>query len=342
MCIGVKVSQGADGHPRGITMKSVRTGKFTRFVLHTLLSASTLALAEAPFVGTQASGYYRLRLGDYEITALHDGNGEISSSLMQGDAAEVKELLESSYGSESYQGTGAGFLINTGKKLILIDSGTGEAFGSPEHHLVENLEAAGYRPGQIDLILLTHLHYGHIGGIATKDGKRVFPNAEVRMAQAESDFWLSQAVAAGAPKGLQIYFQFAREAAAPYIAAHAWSPFVGTDELAPGIIPVTLPGHTPGHSGYQVTSKGKTMLFWGDIVHVEPIQMSHPEISIAYDMDQEVAIKTRKALFAALATSKTAVAGPHMPWPAIGYVRKDGKGYKWVPMIFTVHTGSVE
>jgi glyoxylase-like metal-dependent hydrolase (beta-lactamase superfamily II) len=316
--------------------------KSARFVLLALFSASAFALAQAPFVGTQAPGYYRSRLGDYEITALHDGNDEISASLMQGDAAEIKNLLQGSYGSGSYEDTDAGFLVNTGKKLILIDSGTGGAFESPEHHLVENLEAAGYKPSQVGLILLTHLHYDHIGGIVTKDGKRVFPNAEVRMAQAESDFWLSEKIAAGAPKEAQVYFQFAREAAAPYIAAHRWSPFVGTDEVAPGIIPVPLIGHTPGHSAYQVTSTGKTILFCGDIVHVEPIQMSHPEISIAYDGDAAAAIKTREALFATLATSKTAVAGPHLPWPAVGYVRKDGDGYKWVPIISTVYVVSVE
>jgi glyoxylase-like metal-dependent hydrolase (beta-lactamase superfamily II) len=135
---------------------------------------------------------------------------------MQGNADVIRTLLEGSYGSDSYQGTDAGFLVNTGKKLILIDSGTGGVYGGPEHHLVEDLEAAGYKPSQVDLILLTHLHYDHIGGITTKDGKQVFPSAEVQMAQEESDFWLSEKIADQAPKELQIYFRLVREAAAPY------------------------------------------------------------------------------------------------------------------------------
>jgi glyoxylase-like metal-dependent hydrolase (beta-lactamase superfamily II) len=311
-------------------------------LLIALVSFASYGLSQAQFVEKQAPGYYRFTLGAYEITALHDGNGPIDANLMLGDRAEMKDLFQDSLGSTTYQGSDAGFLVNTGKKLILIDAGTGGVFGDPEHHLVENLKASGYEPSQVDLILLTHLHYDHVGGITTKDGKRVFPNAEVRMAKTESDFWLSEKNATAASKNTQVYFRLVRAAAAPYIAAHKWLPFIGTNELAYGIVPVSLTGHTPGHVGYEVSSRGKTMLFWGDIVHVEPVQMSHPEISIAYDMDAPAAIRTRDAILTKLSSGRTAVAGPHMPWPAIGYVHKDGNGYKWVPVISTVRISSIQ
>jgi glyoxylase-like metal-dependent hydrolase (beta-lactamase superfamily II) len=311
-------------------------------LLVALISFASYGLPQAPFVHRQVPGYYRFMLGAYEITALHDGNGPIDAKLMQGDRAAIKDLLKGALDSNIYEGSDAGFLVNTGKRLILIDAGTGGVFGDPEHHLVENLKASGYEPTQVDLILLTHLHYDHVGGITTKDGKRVFPNAEVRMAKTESDFWLSEKNATAASKNTQVYFRLVSEAAAPYIAAHKWLPFIGTNELAYGIVPVSLTGHTPGHVGYEVSSRGKTMLFWGDIVHVEPVQMSHPEISISYDMDAPAAIRTRDALLTKLSSGRTAVAGPHMPWPAIGYVHKDGNGYKWVPVISTVRISSIQ
>jgi glyoxylase-like metal-dependent hydrolase (beta-lactamase superfamily II) len=339
MFMNIHISLAIAGLRRHLKIAGATRSFYFMFLLS--LSFASSGLAQVRFVYKQAPGYYRFTLGTYEITALHDGNGPIDASLMQGDKTEIKCLLQGSFGSNSYEGSDAGFLINTGKKLILIDSGTGGVLGGPEHQLVENLKASGYEPSQVDLILLTHMHYDHLGGITTKDGRRVFPNAEVRMAKAESDFWLSKRNGAAASNELQTYFRIAHEAAAPYIAAHKWTPFVGIDELGYGIIPVPLTGHTPGHFGYQVTSGGKTILFWGDTVNVEPIQMSRPGISIAYDMDPTAASKTREALFAKLANSGTAVAGPHMPWPSIGYVRKDGNGYKWLPAISTVGISSI-
>ena len=200
--------------------------------------------------------------------------------------------------------------------------------------LVANLRASGYSPDQVDVVLITHLHADHVGGIYGADGSRVFRNAEIRMAKADSDFWLSTDIASKAPPDAQVFFQVARDAAAPYVAAGKWRPFEGTDPIVPGVRPYPIVGHTPGHMGYEVTSKGQSLLVWGDVVHIMAVQMARPGVGIEFDIDGPTAIKAREKLFAKLSASKTLVAGAHMPFPSLGYLRREGSGYAWVPVVF--------
>ncbi len=270
------------------------------------------------------------------MTSLYDGGGEIDSRLLHAEPTEIQALMREQLEDAAHiPGSLSGFLVNTGSKLILVDAGTGGHWGGPSlGGLVANLRLAGYRPEQVDLVLLTHLHADHVGGIYSSTGERVFPNAEVLVSKADSDFWLSPEVAKQAPKEAQIFFQIAKEAAAPYIAAHKWHPFAGTDELAPGVRPVPIAGHTPGHTGYEFTSKGQTLLVWGDVVHVVAVQMPHPEVSIAYDADGPTAVKSRQELFEKLAANGDWIAGEHMPYPALGRMRKGSTGYIWVPVVY--------
>ncbi|MNL29122.1 N-acyl homoserine lactonase [compost metagenome] len=200
---------------------------------------------------------------------------------------------------------------------------------------MQNLKASGYKPEQVDLVLVTHLHADHVGGIYKK-GKRVFPNATVMMKKADADFWLSKEITAKAPEEAKIFFKVAQDAAAPYIAAGKWKPYEGMDEIVPGIAPYAIPGHTPGHTGYMISSKGQSLLVWGDTAHVLAVQMPHPEIGIAFDSDGATAIKTREDLLVKLAADKTMIAAAHMPFPGLGRVRKadTGAGYDWVPATF--------
>ena len=200
--------------------------------------------------------------------------------------------------------------------------------------LVANLRASGYSPDQVDVVLITHLHADHVGGIYGADGSRVFRNAEIRMAKADSDFWLSTDIASKAPPEAQVFFKIARDAAAPYVAAGKWRPFEGTDPIVPGVRPYPIVGHTPGHMGYEVTSKGQSLLVWGDVVHIMAVQLARPSVGIEFDIDGPTAIKAREALFAKLSASKTLVAGAHMPFPSLGYLRREGSGYAWVPVVF--------
>jgi glyoxylase-like metal-dependent hydrolase (beta-lactamase superfamily II) len=299
-------------------------------------SAPTSGQTAAPTSARQVPGYYRTKVGDFDFVALHDANLLVESTLLHGDPVDIAALLRRGFADpKAYNCSGSSFLVKTGDKLVLIDAGTGGA--------VESLKAAGYQPEQIDVVLLTHMHPDHVAGLTAKDGTtRVFPNAVARMTRSESDFWLSESNERAAPQGAQQYFQAARRAAAPYVAADRWQPFDGTAEILPGIAPQPEPGHTPGHTGYHITSHGKQLLVAGDILHVEPVQLPRPSVSIAFDSDSAVAVKTRESIFAKHAASGEAIAGPHFPWPAIGHIRKEGEGYAWVPVIFTADVTPID
>jgi glyoxylase-like metal-dependent hydrolase (beta-lactamase superfamily II) len=294
------------------------------------------ALAAAPKAGSQVSGFFRTQIGDFEVTSLTDGAFAMPPGLMKADQDQVMQLIAHDFPSDppKFDASVAGFLVNTGRQLILVDTGFGHFGDNPgTGKLASNLRAAGYRPEQVDLVLLTHLHLDHIGGLLTKDGKRAFPNAVVRMAQAESDFWLSRQQADASPKQMQFLFRDAREAAAPYQAAGRWKPFTGTDELAPGVRPYPLVGHTPGHSGYEFSSKGERLLAWGDTLHMAPVQFPHPEIGIAFDRDSDQAIEQREKLFDSLADDRTVVvAAAHVGFPSLGRLLRQDSGYAWVPV----------
>lgn len=295
------------------------------------------AQAAAPMHPQQVPGYYRMMLGAFEVTALLDGASGIDSAWMQGNPAEIQSDLVRALVKDPKDVAGAvvGFLVNTGSKLALIDAGAGGHWGGPAlGRLVSNLKAAGYRPDQVDLVLITHLHADHVGGIYDAKGNRVFKNAQIVMKKADSDFWLSKEVAAKAPEGAQVFFTVARDAAKPYLAAGKWKPFEGTPEIVPGIRPKEIAGHTPGHVGYEVESQGQKLLVWGDVVHMAAVQMPHPEVGIVFDIDGPAAIKSRAALFAELAKEKTLVGGAHMPFPSLGRLRKEEKGYTWLPITF--------
>ncbi|ACZ76301.1 MULTISPECIES: MBL fold metallo-hydrolase [Dickeya] len=322
--------------------------KFSTISSRTLLAVSlafagTLvavapAQAAAPMQHKQVAGFYRTMIGDYEVTALYDGGGSIDSSLLHGDPALIQSLLARSFQNDpkKVSATVQGYLVNTGSRLVLIDTGSGGHWGGPTlGKLVQNLKASGYQPEQVDLVLLTHLHADHTGGIY-KDGKRVFPNATVMMKKADADFWLSKDIMAKAPEDAKVFFTVAQDAAAPYIAAGKWKPYEGMDEIVPGIAPYAIPGHTPGHTGYMISSKGQSLLVWGDVAHVGAVQMPHPEVSIAFDSDSASAVKTREALLVKLAADKTMIAAAHMPFPGLGRLRQadTGVGYDWVPATF--------
>jgi len=215
------------------------------------------------------------------------------------------------------------------------DAGAGSWWGGGAFgRLARSLRSAGYTPYDVNIVLITHLHSDHVGGLTTEDGKRVFPHADVYVAKAESDFWLSPDIAAKAPKDAQPFFQSAQAIAAPYIKAGNWRTFSGSEPIVDGMELVPLSGHTPGHTGYEFSSKGQKVLFWGDIVHALRVQLQRPEVTAMFDIDQTAAA-TRHQLLTRLAREDVLIAGPHMNCPALGRLHKEGSGYSWAPVVFT-------
>jgi glyoxylase-like metal-dependent hydrolase (beta-lactamase superfamily II) len=312
-----------------------------------LFSAALLALlagvlaqpapAAAPQHHVQAPGFYRMKVGDLEVTALLDGNAAFDLHWLTAKKATMDRVEKALHEDPHLLDTGdTGFLVNTGRQLILVDAGAGMWFGGGAlGRLVDSLRGAGYAPEQVDRVLVTHLHSDHVGGLTTQDGKRVFPNADVFVSKAESDFWLSPEIAAKAAKDVQPFFQSAQAIAAPYIKAGKWHTFRDSDVLDDGIKIISLHGHTPGHTGYEFSSKAKTILFWGDIIHQQLAQLSHPDITVVFDIDHAAAAATRNQLLPTLASEGAVIAGPHMPFPGIGRLRKEANGYVWAPVIFT-------
>jgi glyoxylase-like metal-dependent hydrolase (beta-lactamase superfamily II) len=302
------------------------------------LCALTPSFAAAPAARTQAPGYYRMRLGDFEVTALNDGVVPFPAARVLTDVtpAEVNADLARVYLTDPVETSFNAFLINTGARLILIDTGNGTLRGPITGHLSENLRAAGYQPEQIDDVYITHMHGDHIGGLISGSG-RAFPNAMVHAAKSEADYWLSQVNMAAASHEAKVNFQHAMDALAPYIAAGKFRDFEGDAELTPGIHALSAYGHTPGHTVYVVDSGGQRLLVWGDLIHIGAVQFEDPSATVIADLDPKAAATQRKRVLETAATGGYWVAGAHLSFPGIGHVRaEDGRRYRWIPVNYTI------
>jgi glyoxylase-like metal-dependent hydrolase (beta-lactamase superfamily II) len=251
--------------------------------------------------------------------------------LTQTTPEQVKKALAANYISMPYEMNFNAFLINTGDKLVLIDTGAGALFGPNLGKMVDALKASGYTPEQVDEIYITHMHPDHIGGLAA-NGKAVFPNAIVRADKREGDFWLSQANLDKAGKDDKGFFQGAQAALKPYVDSGRYKPFDGAAELSPGIKAMPLPGHTPGHAGYMIESEGQKLLAWGDVIHVGAVQFAQPTVTIHFDGDSKSAEAARLKLLADAAKQGYWIAGAHLSFPGVGHVRATGNNsYSWIP-----------
>lgn len=305
-------------------------------LLAALLAASGFAAAEAPQQTTQVPGYYRMMLGNFEVTALYDGAIDLDEKLLKKiDKHNLQRLLARQFlkGPKVQTAVNA-YLINTGKQLVLVDAGAAKLFGPGLGNIVDNLKAAGYTPEQVDVVLVTHLHGDHVNGLVTADGQRAFANAEVWSTKADNDFWLNEEIAAMAPKDSQAFFKMSRDAAAPYLSAGKWKTYDSERELIAGIRSVDTHGHTPGHASYLLASGDQKLMILGDLVHNHAVQFARPDVAIEFDNDPKQAIAARKRVFAKAAREKLMIAGMHLPFPGIGHIRQAKEGYAWVPAEF--------
>lgn len=296
------------------------------------------AHAEPPVQAkAQVSGFYRLSVGELEVTALYDGNVLLpQETLYDIKAKDIQSLMASLFQNPAGEMQTAvnAYLIHSGTHLVLVDAGAAQCYGPTVGRIQENLAAAGYKAADIDTVLLTHLHADHACGLLNPAGKPAFPNATVWASQEDAAYWLDEASEAQAPADKQFVFKLARAAIAPYDAAGKFKTWRVGDNLLPGLTIAPSPGHTPGHSGYLFTSKGENLLVWGDIIHNHAVQFPHPEVSFEFDSDRKQAVATRKKVLANAARNRLIVAGAHLPFPGVGHVRAEKQGYRWVPVEF--------
>lgn len=300
-----------------------------------LTLCSTFAAAQPPAQQkTQVPGYFRLAVGDYEVTALFDGYNDLSPKLLKGLKPEQIRALLARHAIETpgVQTAFNAFLINTGKNLILIDTGAGQCIGETAGMLSQNIKAAGYQPDQIDTIFLTHLHLDHVCGLVDANKQPVFTNATVYAAKPEADYWLDPTALGRVPEQARAYFKIAQDSTAPYLAAGRFKTFTPGDSPVAEVHTTLESGHTPGSTTYQFTSKGQSIVFIGDLVHNLAVQFDHPEVSISFDENSKNAIASRDAVFTEAAGKKTWIAAAHLPFPGTGHIEALDKRFQWVPV----------
>jgi glyoxylase-like metal-dependent hydrolase (beta-lactamase superfamily II) len=303
--------------------------------LAALALASSAAMAAAPMAKTNAPGFHRFMLGDFEVTAVSDGTVDLPvEQLLQQKADKTHKALAKSFMKTPVETSVTAYVINTGSKLVMVDVGAGGLFGPTVGKLLANLKASGYQPEQIDEIYITHLHGDHVGGLSANNAT-VFPNAIVRADKHDTDFWLSQANMDSAPQDKKGFFQGAMMSMNPYAAAQRLKPFEGNTDLVPGVKAVSSHGHTPGHAHFVVESKGEKLVLIGDMIHVGAVQFDDPSVTIGFDTDSKAAAAQRKTVFDAAAKEGAMVGATHLQFPGLGHLRSAGKGYTWVPVNYT-------
>ena len=306
-----------------------------KIAIAALLALPLLAHAAPPMAGGQAPGWFRMKLGSFEVTALNDGIFKlpVDQLLQTPDAGLVIRRLQEAYLGIPVDTSVNTYLIHTGEKLVMIDTGHAGQGGAPTGLMLAHLKASGYSPEQVDEIYITHFHGDHINGLTDKDGKAVFPNATVRADQRESGFWLGDP--SKAPEGARGGMANAQRVLKPYLDAGRYKPFDGATELVKGVRAVPTYGHTPGHSIYVVQSGANKLVLWGDLMHVAAVQFKNPEVTIQFDSDPKAAAPQRMAQYKDAAAGGYFVGVTHVSFPGIGKLRADGSGYDWIPVNYS-------
>ena len=274
------------------------------------------------------------KLGSFRVTVVRDGmrpSGTPNETFGTNQSAETVGALltENFLPADQFVNSFAPTLIDTGSEVVLFDTGLGE--GGREAgmgRLVEGLKAVGYTPDQVTVVVITHMHGDHIGGL-TEGGAPTFANARYVAGRTEYDFWTSTD-RVGTPaeqghKGVLAKVQ-------PLAEKIAFIEDGG--EVVPGITGINAFGHSPGHMIFRIESDGRAMMLTADTANHFVLSLQRPDWEVRFDMDKAMAAAARKTVFDMIATDKLAFVGYHMPFPAVGYVEKASEGYRFVPMSY--------
>jgi glyoxylase-like metal-dependent hydrolase (beta-lactamase superfamily II) len=277
------------------------------------------------------TGFSRFTLGDFEVTTLLDGlrpgDGPYPAFGENQSAEAVAALMrENLLPSDRFVNGFTPTLINTGTDLILFDTGLGAgARANGMGQLPSRLHASGYEPENVSVVVITHMHGDHIGGLM-EEGAPTFPNARYVMGQAEFDFWAAPERLSGPAEGN------ARAVAANVTPLADRTSFVNDGgEVVSGIRAMAAPGHTPGHMIFTVESAGKRLVLTADTANHYVASLRQPDWHVRFDADKAMGAATRRKVFDMIATDRLPFIGYHMPFPALGYVEKIATGYRYVP-----------
>jgi glyoxylase-like metal-dependent hydrolase (beta-lactamase superfamily II) len=302
--------------------------------------ATSIAGAAVPPAGAQAPGFYRYKVGSFECTSINDGARSFPMPDTFVTNVPKAKALEAAGAAYMPQGmVTVPFnpqLINTGGKLVLIDTGNGVANLEPTKGAVgrtlQNLAAAGIDAKSIDVVLLSHLHPDHTNGIRALDGSMAFPNAEIMVPAVDWAFWTSDANTAKAQSNemMKNYFANVKKTFAGIeskVTKYDWG-----KEIIPGFTSIEAPGHTPGHTAFMIASGNSKILVQSDVTNIPEFFLRNPDWHVAYDVDPELAQKTRHKFYDMASAEKALVVGFHFTFPSMGHVEKDGTKYRLVPI----------
>ena len=308
-----------------------RTGSAMAAAAAVAAAPTGKALAGVPQAGKRNPGFYRLKLGSIEATVISDGTIAFPPSLWTAPLPDVDAALAADDRStEEVVFQLNTMLIDTGNKLVLIDTGTGGKLQDASGALLANLAAAGYRPEQVDVVLFTHAHPDHLWGVADKaTGRLLFPHAEYVGTETERKFWSDPALPGQVPTGMQAMVDTTQQHLK--LISSRFRPIKAGAEIVPGITSLDTPGHTPGHISFHVGSGNEAMLVSGDVVANDTLSFQRPEWGYGFDVDAAQAAKTRVAFLDRCVADRTLIASYHLPFPAVGHVVRDGSAYRWIP-----------
>ncbi|WP_307137625.1 MBL fold metallo-hydrolase [Pseudoroseomonas cervicalis] len=306
-----------------------------------LAAASQLprpAEAAAPFRNALPPAWHRFRFGEYEATVISDGRlplGKPAPAFPASPPEEIARLMSSNFLPTDEATLEQNILVlNTGRQLILFDTGMGDSmgadsqmFGPTTGKALANLRAAGISPEQIDLVILTHAHCDHCWGLVDAQGNKVFPNAQVAVSEADLRFWTDDANKRG-PAFMTSFIEGAKK----NLSAYRDRMIMVRDEqeVVSGITALAAPGHTVGHHCYAISSGNQVMVNTGDLAHHHVLLLRKPMWEFSFDTDPKQSAQTRSRMLDRLATDKHAILSYHFPWPGLGHVAKEGEGYAWI------------
>lgn len=302
--------------------------------------------AAAPQIGKQAPAFYRYKVGDIEVTVVNDGVSRMPvTDDFVGNASkdEVNAALEAAFlERDFYAGPYNPIVVNTGSKLALIDTGTGEAAFKASKGLngrfLLNLAAAGIDAKDIDTVIVSHYHGDHINGVLKADNSITFPNAEILVPAKEHNYWMDDGEMSRATKprviaGFKNVRRLMSGEVLKRVRTYEWN-----KEVIPGVTAIPTPGHTPGHTSHVIASGTKSVYVQADVTHAPFLFARHPGWHFILDVEPIEAEATRRKVYDMLVAERMLVQGFHYPFPSLGHVEKSGSGYRevlvnWNPTI---------